>query len=76
MNASPAVVRSLSILVGDHLCRKGGSMENLTANTSTVLELIKSMMSLFGEFPLNLILVASLGGVAFKLFRKGRKAAG
>lgn len=51
-------------------------METLTANTSTVLELIKSMMSLFGEFPLNLILVASLGGVAFKLFRKGRKAAG
>lgn len=51
-------------------------METLTTNTSTVLEIVKSMMTLFGEFPLNLILVASLGGVAFKLFRKGRRAAG
>ena len=51
-------------------------MESLTTNTSTVLELMKAMMGLFGEFPLNLILVASLGGVAFKLFRKGRRAAG
>lgn len=51
-------------------------MENLTANTTTVLEIVKSMMGLFGEFPLNIILVASLGGVAFKLFRKGRRAAG
>ncbi|MCH5261658.1 MAG: hypothetical protein J1F42_01975 [Lachnospiraceae bacterium] len=51
-------------------------MENLTANIETVISLVKSMMGLFGEFPLNLVLVAMLGGVAFKLFRKGRKAAG
>lgn len=51
-------------------------MESLTSNVETVLSVMKSMMSLFGEFPLNLILTAMLGGVAFKLFRKGRKAAG
>lgn len=51
-------------------------MESLTANTTTFLTLMKSMLSLFEVFPLNLILVACLGGVAFKLFRKGRKAAG
>lgn len=50
-------------------------MESLTANTSTVLELVKSVMSLFGEFPLNIILVFSLAGVAFALFRKAKRAA-
>lgn len=52
------------------------SMENLTENMTTALALIKSVMSLFGEFPLNLILVFSLGGVAFKLFKRARRAAG
>lgn len=50
-------------------------METLTANFSTWIDLIKQAMSLFGEFPLNLLLVGSLFGIAFAIFRRAKGAA-
>lgn len=50
-------------------------MENLTTNFGTWVDLIKQAMALFGEFPLNLLLVGSLFGVAFGIFRKAKKSA-
>ena len=51
-------------------------MESLATNASTLMELVKTAMGLFTEFPLNIILVASLVGVAFGIFRKAKKASG
>ena len=50
-------------------------MENLTTNASTMVDLVKTAMGLFSEFPLNLILVASLVGVAFGIFKRAKRAA-
>lgn len=47
-------------------------------DTSLVTEfiaLVKSVMSLFGEFPLNVLLIATLCFVAFGLFRCAKRAA-
>lgn len=49
--------------------------ESLTTNTSTLIDLVKAAMGLFSEFPLNIILVGALVGVAFGIFRKAKKAA-
>ena len=51
-------------------------MESLTTNAGTVIELVKTAMGLFSEFPLNIMLVASLVGVGFGIFRKARKSSG
>ena len=40
-----------------------------------LIDLVKSVMSLFSEFPLNLLLVASLATAAFAIFRSAKKAA-
>lgn len=50
-------------------------MESLTTNASTMVDLVKTAMGLFSEFPLNLILVSSLVGVAFAIFKKAKRAA-
>lgn len=50
-------------------------MENLTATMTTVLEIVKTCMGLFSEFPLNIYLVGGLAGVGFSIFRKAKKAA-
>lgn len=52
-------------------------MEGATAviNTSIVAELVdlvKTVMGLFSEFPLNVLLIAGLCFVAFGLFGKAR----
>lgn len=47
-------------------------------NTSLVNELIalvKSAMGLFTEYPLNVLLISSLVGVAFVIFRRAKGAA-
>ena len=47
-------------------------------NSSIVTELIslvKNVMGLFSEFPLNVLLIASLCFVAFGLFRRAKAAA-
>lgn len=52
--------------------------EGSAIDTSVVTELValvKSVMGLFSEFPLNVLLVASLCFVAFGLFRRAKRAA-
>ena len=47
-------------------------------NTSIVTELVnlvKSVLGLFSEFPLNVLLIASLCFVAFGLFSRAKSAA-
>ena len=47
-------------------------------NTSIVTELVdlvKTVMGLFSEFPLNVLLIASLCFVAFGLFSRAKSAA-
>lgn len=45
-----------------------------TGIVTELLELIKSLLSLFTVFPLNIFLVASLVGVAFGIFRMAKGA--
>lgn len=40
-----------------------------------LIELVKKVMGLFSEFPLNVLLIASLCFVAFGLFSRARSAA-
>lgn len=46
-----------------------------TALVNEVVNLVKTVMSLFSEFPLNVILISSLAGVGFWLFRRAKGAA-
>lgn len=46
-----------------------------TAIVSELIDLVKSVMGLFSEFPLNVLLVASLCFVAFGLFGRAKSAA-
>ena len=43
-----------------------------TSLVNELIELVKSVMSLFSEFPLNILLIAGLCFVAFGLFGKAR----
>lgn len=52
--------------------------ETAVINTGIVEELlglVKSVMGLFSEFPLNVLLIASLAFVAFGLFARAKSAA-
>ena len=40
-----------------------------------LVNLVKTVMGLFSEFPLNVLLIASLCFVAFGLFRRAKSAA-
>lgn len=51
------------------------TMESLTTNAGTLIDLVKTAMGLFGEYPLNLILAGSLVGLAFGIFRKAKRSA-
>ena len=46
-----------------------------TSLVTELLSLVKSCMGLFSEFPLNVLLISSLAGVAFVIFRKAKGAA-
>lgn len=46
----------------------------LTTDVASIVALVKSIMALFAEFPLNLILASMLGGIGFTWFRKAKKA--
>lgn len=46
-----------------------------TLDTSSVLELVRSMMGLFAEFPLNILLTASVAVIGFTIFRAAKDAA-
>lgn len=39
-----------------------------------VLNLVKSVMSLFKEFPLNVLLIGSLSFLGFAIFRSAKRA--
>ncbi|MBQ7943481.1 MAG: hypothetical protein IJ326_05395 [Lachnospiraceae bacterium] len=41
-----------------------------------LIELVKSLLTLFTVFPINIFLVAGLVGVGFGIFRKAKGAAG
>lgn len=43
--------------------------------TTDLLALTKSMMGLFSEFPLNILLTAAVAVVGFKIFKKAKGAA-
>ncbi len=46
-----------------------------TGIVNELIELVKSVMTLFSEFPLNVLLIAGLCYVAFGLFGRARSAA-
>lgn len=46
-----------------------------TAIVSELVSLVKTVLGLFGEFPLNVILIGSLFGVAIGIFRSAKRAA-
>ncbi len=50
-------------------------MENLTTNAGAVIDLVKQCMGIFTEFPMNILLVASLVGVGFGIFRRAKNSA-
>lgn len=52
-----------------------GTTQIDTALVTELLSLVKSVMSLFSEYPLNILLIASLAFVAFGLFSRGKSAA-
>lgn len=45
-----------------------------TADVAGVIDIVKSTMTLFTEFPLNIMLAASIAGIGFKVFKKGKGA--
>lgn len=52
-----------------------GSVAIDTGLVGEVVSLVKSVMGLFAEFPLNVLLIASLCFVAFGLFARAKRAA-
>lgn len=51
-------------------------MEGVGASVTAFVGIVKSVLGLFSEFPMNIILGASLGGLAFGWIKKGKRAAG
>ena len=45
-----------------------------TADIAGVVNIVKGVMALFTEFPLNIMLAASIAGIGFKVFKKGKGA--
>lgn len=53
----------------------GGTPAIDTGLVNELVNLVKSVMSLFSEFPLNVLLISSLCFVAFALFGRAKRAA-
>lgn len=47
-----------------------------TGLVSEVIGVAKSVMGLFKEFPINVILIGTVAGIAFKLIRGAKHTAG
>ena len=60
----------LSVVAAD----AGASVIN-TGIVTELVNLVKNVMGLFSEFPLNVLLIASLCFVAFGLFKRAKAAA-
>jgi hypothetical protein len=50
-------------------------LTDLATNTSAVVTMVTSLVALFTQFPINIMIVGSLAAMAFKIFRKAKKAA-
>ncbi len=46
-----------------------------TSLVNELIALVKSVMGLFKEYPLNLLLIASLATTAFVIFNRAKRAA-
>ena len=57
-----------------HIFLTEGATQIDTSIVNELIELVKSVMGLFSEFPLNVMLVAGLCFVAFRLFGAARHA--
>ncbi len=57
-----------------HVLLTEGATQIDTSIVAELIDLVKSVMGLFSEFPLNVILVAGLCFVAFRLFGAARRA--
>ena len=45
-----------------------------SVDVAGVIGIVKGVMALFTEFPLNIMLAASIAGIGFKVFKKGKGA--
>lgn len=59
-------------MAGAFLTGEGTTTMIDTGLVAELIDLVKSVMSLFSEFPLNILLIAGLCFVAFGLFGKAR----
>ena len=50
-------------------------MENLSASTTAVVTLVTDVLTLFEQYPLNILLTGSLVYTAMRIFGKGKKVA-
>lgn len=46
-----------------------------TSIVNEIINLVKTVMGLFSEFPLNVLLIGSLAFMAFRMFRSAKDAA-
>lgn len=51
------------------------TIPDMTASTAAIIDICKSVLSLFEVYPLNIILTITIACYAFKFFGRGRKAA-
>lgn len=50
-------------------------METLTTDVTSVISIATSLLGMLTTFPLNILVVGLVGGVAFKLIRGAKKVA-
>ncbi len=65
----------MSLLNGLVTVAAEGASSLDTGLVTELMNLVKTVMGLFSEFPLNILLVASLAFVAFGLFSRAKSAA-
>ena len=47
----------------------------LLTDVTSIVDVVKAVMSLFSEFPLNIIIASMIGGIGFQWFTKAKHAA-
>ena len=53
----------------------GTTIPDMTASTAAIIDICKSVLTLFEVYPLNIILTITIACYAFKFFGRGRRAA-
>ena len=51
------------------------TIPDMTASTAAIIDIVKSVMTWFEVYPLNIILTITIACYAFKFFGSGRRAA-